>query len=515
MLLPPLLSLFVSLITLLSSVGAAVPDKDAILAQLRRNGLCCASLSYFLPGKVNYVADLNYQSSQASFWSAQERSLSPTCIVIPTRAQDVATAVAILSAAKQASIKGCQFAIRGAGHTPHGGAANINGGVTIDLQSLNEVTVSGDQKIVSVGPGNRWGNIYPTLDGLDLIMLGGRVSTVGVGGLMTGGGVSFFSGRYGFACDNVASYEVVLANGTIVTASSNSHPTLFRALKGGNNNFGIITRVNSKLYHQSSFWGGAIIQPITNKEAFFEYFSNLTDSRNFDPNAALITNFAWVAGVPIITHSIAYTDGDVAWPPPAFEPLDSMPKFSSTVRKDKLSSFTNELAASAATTTGGNNFFMTLTFENNPEITPEFLQEVFNLADAAAKELISVVGIIYTATLQPLPHVLYSKPANNVLGLDRFSADLINLLITLSWQLPLDNARVTTVMKKLESDLVAKAKERDLFNEFIYLNYAAEWQKPIQGYGNANVEFLKSVSRRYDPNAIFQRAVPGGFKLGI
>jgi hypothetical protein len=72
-------------------------------------------------------------------------------------------------------------------HTPHAGSANIGGGVTIDLQSLNDVTVSSDQKIVSLGPGNRWGNVYPKLDALGLAMVGGRVSTVGVGGLVTGG----------------------------------------------------------------------------------------------------------------------------------------------------------------------------------------------------------------------------------------------------------------------------------------------------------------------------------------
>ena len=76
-------------------------------------------------------------------------------------------------------------------HTPHAGSANIDGGVTIDLQNLNQVIVSSDQKIVSLGPGNRWGNVYPRLDSLGLAMVGGRVPTVGVGGLVTGGTQTF------------------------------------------------------------------------------------------------------------------------------------------------------------------------------------------------------------------------------------------------------------------------------------------------------------------------------------
>lgn len=131
-------------------------------------------------------------------------------------------AVAILSVGNEASISSCKFAFRGAGyvffffdylyislpstwilgrklhrrihhadvmlrHTPHAGAANVDGGVTIDMQSMNQVEVSEDQKIVSIGPGNRWGNIYPTLDEMGVAMVGGRASGVGTAGLITGG----------------------------------------------------------------------------------------------------------------------------------------------------------------------------------------------------------------------------------------------------------------------------------------------------------------------------------------
>jgi FAD/FMN-containing dehydrogenase len=71
-------------------------------------------------------------------------------------------------------------------HTPWP-AANINGGVTVDLSGLNQVTVSPDQKIVAVGAGNRWGDVYSKLEPLNLGVLGGRWGNVGVGGLLTGG----------------------------------------------------------------------------------------------------------------------------------------------------------------------------------------------------------------------------------------------------------------------------------------------------------------------------------------
>jgi FAD/FMN-containing dehydrogenase len=336
--------------------------------------------------------------------------------------------------------------------------------------------------------------------------------------LIVAGGISFFSGRYGFACDNIQAFEVVLANGTIATASSSSNPTLFQALKGGSSNFGIVTRFDAKLYPQDEFWGGTLAHPITNKDAVIEYLTNFTVSENYDPYSALLSDFAWVAGIPTIVHQAYYTDGSATWPPPAFAELDAMPKVATTIRKDELTSFTNEIQTTLSFTNGRYNHLSTLTFINKPGLTEDFISEVYDLADATAKELLAVVGLAFTLTFQPLPYALYSKSAatgGNVLGLDRFQDDLINMLFTLSWQLPLDNARIETTMKRLEDDIEALSRERGLFNEFVYLNYAAEWQEPLDGYGEANVEFMRSVSRRYDPNGLFQKGVPGGFKLGI
>lgn len=80
-----------------------------------------------------------------------------------------------------------QFAIRGGGHTPFAGSASISNGVVIDMRAIKEVTVNEDQTIASVGAGAVWGDVYLKLDGLGLTVVGGRGSTIGVGGLTTGG----------------------------------------------------------------------------------------------------------------------------------------------------------------------------------------------------------------------------------------------------------------------------------------------------------------------------------------
>jgi FAD binding domain len=139
---------------------------------------------------VSYPETTAYNASISSYWSQQAESLSPSCIFSPTSAQDVSEAVAILSGLSVLGSShkvGCQFAIRSGGHTPWAGASNINAGVTFDLSGLNQVTVSADQSYTSVGPGNRWVDVYLKLDALGLSVAGGRVSTVGVGGLVLGG----------------------------------------------------------------------------------------------------------------------------------------------------------------------------------------------------------------------------------------------------------------------------------------------------------------------------------------
>lgn len=81
----------------------------------------------------------------------------------------------------------CHFAIRGGGHTPFAGSANIARGVTIDLRALNKVTLSDDNSTTSVGGGAIWAEVYQKLDPLELAVGGGRANLVGAGGLTTGG----------------------------------------------------------------------------------------------------------------------------------------------------------------------------------------------------------------------------------------------------------------------------------------------------------------------------------------
>lgn len=76
------------------------------------------------------------------------------------------------------------------------------------MSKINGVTVTPDRSTVKIGPGNRWGDVYNVLDPQGITITGGRVADVGVGGLATGGGISFYTPKYGLVCDNVVNFQV-------------------------------------------------------------------------------------------------------------------------------------------------------------------------------------------------------------------------------------------------------------------------------------------------------------------
>lgn len=120
-------------------------------------------------------------------------------------------------------------------------------------------------------------------------MGGGRVGSVGVGGYLLGGGMSIYQGRHGFACDNLVACQVALANGTIITADSNQHQHLFQALKGGGNNFGIVTRFTMKTYPiQGPVWGGVALKTADVAPAASQALQDFTSNAANDPDSTVI-----------------------------------------------------------------------------------------------------------------------------------------------------------------------------------------------------------------------------------
>lgn len=191
---------FVADLELLTGVDA---DAIAAVCSPRGSDQSCQVLKLLFPHDTNLPSEVDAYHAKVSIswcvitspppciyiailtWRLYNRStrarLNSTCIFSPTTTQ--ATVVGV----KVAKFFNTQFAIRSGGHTPDPGPASTSEGILFSLENLNQIDLDTTNNIAFIGPGNRWGDVYVNLEAKGFLVTGGRVSPVGVGGLLTGG----------------------------------------------------------------------------------------------------------------------------------------------------------------------------------------------------------------------------------------------------------------------------------------------------------------------------------------
>ncbi|KAI1273033.1 hypothetical protein F5Y07DRAFT_378185 [Xylaria sp. FL0933] len=197
-------------------------------------------------------ASEEYQSLNSSYLSGFESDLSPAYIFLPESTSDIAAFIRAI----RPFVGDVEFAVRAAGQQPLPGCANIQDGITVDLRSLKGLALKDD--VVQVAAGERWGSVYEFLEPHGLGVTGGKSTSCGIGGLATQGGLSFYSSREGFICDNVVNFEIVVASGEVINANARENSDLWVALRGGGNNLGIVSRFDFRTFKQGPMYGGMV-----------------------------------------------------------------------------------------------------------------------------------------------------------------------------------------------------------------------------------------------------------------
>ncbi|HEX5076296.1 MAG TPA: FAD-binding oxidoreductase [Gemmatimonadaceae bacterium] len=203
-----------------------------------------------LRGELIQPGDPQYEEARKVFNGMIDRR--PAGIV---RCGGVADVVAAVRFARESHVL---VSVRGGGHGVEGNAV-CEDGIVIDLSGMKNVRVDPRERRARAEGGATWGVFDHETQAFGLATTGGIVPSTGIGGLTLGGGIGYLNRRYGLACDNLVSAEVVTADGNVLGASAEEHPDLFWALRGGGGNFGIVTSFEYRLHPVGPVLAGEMI----------------------------------------------------------------------------------------------------------------------------------------------------------------------------------------------------------------------------------------------------------------
>ena len=204
--------------------------------------------SIVLPGNPEYDA-----ARQVNHANADRR---PALIVRAADAADVALTVSL------ARESGLELSVRGGGHSL-AGYGTSEGGIVLDLGAMKGLHIDPERRLAWAQPGLRAEEYTIAAAAHGLATPFGDTGSVGIAGLTLGGGIGWLVRKYGLTIDALVAVEIVTADGRLITASEDSHPDLFWAVRGGGGNFGVVTRFQFKLYPVGGILGGALFMPAT------------------------------------------------------------------------------------------------------------------------------------------------------------------------------------------------------------------------------------------------------------
>lgn len=150
------------------------------------------------------------------------------------------------------------------------------------------------------------------------------------------------------------------------------------------------------------------------------------------------------------------------------------------------------------------------------EAMSKIYTDMFDEPAAAKHPLKEVEDGLFSFTLQPYPVSLLEKSifsGGNSLGLQHSNGPLVSVLFYSVWKNKSDDDLVLGTMKQTLERVKQEAKSKEMLVPYVYMNYAFSHQDPVGSYGDENKERLHGVSKKYDPEGLFQKGCPGGFKL--
>ncbi|KAJ3795216.1 FAD-binding domain-containing protein [Lentinula aff. detonsa] len=481
----------------------------------------CIQLQHSLGTSVVQTISSGPQYSIAAnaAWSAfnHEVNFQPTCIVFVNSTEHVQTAM------KAIYSNNADYVVQSGGHSGMTGWNTIQDGVLISFSNMNATSYDPETDTISLQPGISWGNASSIVEPYGVAPVGGRISNVGTG-LLLGGGLSYLSPSQGYAADNYVSVDVVLVDGTLVTATaSNQYADLFKALKGGGNRFGIVTQYVVKAVHVGTeqdkiYWGGIFVYPNSSVEALLPAIAHFAQDTN-DTNAVLATDFiaSWGAsGVePTIQFEMFY-NGSAASFNESFAEFLSIPYTSSTAGPLSYLDLVNEVNFPY----GEGNLFagsvltgVSSTSESNEtsnQLIDDYIEtyRLFNNFSSTYANSTEIQGTLlsFTPVLQSQIRISYEK-GGNVISPPRELGGFNEVLFAVTYSEGVNQAPENIEQgRQFWIENTPRTAGLPLF-----ANEADANQQVLASYGE--YEFLKQVYAKYDPSRFNMRHTSGPLGL--
>ncbi|KAF7190653.1 putative FAD-linked oxidoreductase [Pseudocercospora fuligena] len=523
---PSILSFSFILGTIVSTAHGA-PNADATAA--------CKAIQAQYPKQVagsafdlNVTLAFDYTQTRNDYWSLANADVKPACIFFPGAADEIAFAVKTLNKYPTAP-----WSVKGGGHNPNVGYSSTQDGVLIATkENMAYTKYDPGTQLAHVGPGNRWIDVANVLQPYNRAVVSGRLGVVGAAGLTLGGGLSFLSTEYGMTADNVVAYNVVTAAGEMTTASKTQNSDLFSALKGGGNQFAIVTEYIMQTYPIGQVWGGHKIYTMDKKSALLNATHNLVSNYS-DPKAAVIVTFSSTIDTLVDIFVVFYfyngpTMGSI---------LSEFDKIPALIDATKPNRNYNELldSNSAFSIDGMRYLIRTGTLPNLPgDQGVDLYNNCFDTWYSLGKksQLGELDNYVFSLAFQPVPHQLaqasVSNPNSvNLLGLDPKLGDKVFMEYDVSWLLPSTDQKAaaaitaqTQPVQDYRKQKYAGVKPTNYQSgnlEFaasrpLFMNDAMFNQDPLRSYPDDVYAKLKQIQRQRDPNGFFSKRT-GGFKF--
>lgn len=336
----------------------------------------------------------------------------------------------------------------------------------------------------------------------------------------------------GMTADNVVEYQVVTATGELTRANRDQNSDLFYALKGGGNQFAIVTEFVMNTYHIGDVWGGVKIYTMDQKEALLQATHNLV-SDYYDPKAAVIVTYTSTVESLIEVFVVFYFYNSPSGPGKILEEFNSIPAL---ISRTKTRSYLDLLDSNSVFSIPGMRYLIrTGTLPNLPgpqglDLYTYTFDSYFNGSRSA--QFSELDNYAFSLSFQPIPTTLANASLNNrhgvnLLGLDPAHGDKVFMEYNVSWLLSSTDQDAAAVLTNLTEPAQVYAKgmypnvapthyvEGDLETvgyRPLFMNDAMFNQNPLRSYGEETFARLKEIQKLRDPEGFLAKR-QGGFKL--